>query len=214
MKKFFFFVIVIISLLTGCNEREIVFKRLYPDTSSLEKAREQRAAEIKAAEENTAFGHLLNSRISPKQIHLTVKEPVLVPETGNIAFAKSEHRAFALQYCWRATFEECGHVKPINLHNDIGDLAYQDNYIMTLFTVNKKTIVDMNIVPDEGMTPNPDRLEVYILEKSGDLTPYKTENFNSFTVPNDSNTYFFVLKGIYESHIGGVSYYMLKINVK
>ena len=216
MKKFVLFVIVIISLLTGCSEREIVYKRIYPDTSSLEKAREQRAAEIKAAEDNTEFGHLLNSRTDPRQIQLTVKE--LAPESEAELFTISEYRTFALQYCWRETFEECGHGKPINLHTNTGDLAVRDEFIMTPFTAIKESKVEMIIVSDEGMTPSPDRLEVYILEKSGDLTPYPheniTENYYRFTLPKDPNTYFFVLKGIYEEYIGGVAYYNLRITVK
>ena len=218
MKGFVLVVIVMVALLTGCNVREPVFERLYPDTSNLEKVRERRAAEIKAAEENTEFGHLLNSTTAPREILLTVREIELDPKFNTNVFKVSEHRAFALQYCWRATYEECGHVKPINLHNNNRNLAVRDVFVMTPITVNKESSIEMTVLPDEGITPSPERLEVYVLEKNGELTPYPStnilENLYSFTLPNDINTYFFVIKGIYEKHIGGVAYHMLKINLR
>ena len=206
MKKI---LILTLIFLMGCSVREPVYDRIFPDTSSLQKVRDERAAEIKAAEENTEYAHLINSSIAPRDIIVTVKE--YDKETNS--YKVTEYKAFALQICWRATLNECSHVKPINLHNDTGNLAVRDEFIMTPFTVNRGTNISLTIVPNEGLTPKPDRLEVYILEENGDLTPYPFDN-NTFKLPNDVNSYFFVLKGIYEEHIGGISYYMLRITLR
>lgn len=206
MKKFLLFIFTIVPLLTACNAREPIFDRLYPDTSSLEKVRKDRADEILAQELNSDFGHLIDSTTSPKYIKLTINDE------------EYEKRSFPLQFCWEKTYEECNDFKPINLHTDTRLIYRGDRHIMIPLTLERESTIGLTILPDDGITPDPDRFEVYILEKNGELTPYPSknsfENYFSFQLPNEINTYFFILKASYEKYIGGVSYYVLRITLK
>ena len=214
MKKYISLMILIVSLLTACNVREPVYERHYPDTSSLEIARVKRDAEIKLQEQNTVFDYLIDSSTPPKDIAITVTEPKSDLDNEPTT---SKYQAFALQYCWSKTYEECADIKPVNMYTYV-DVGRDDRFVLTAITVAKASHVEFKALSDSGKTPKQDRFELYLLERNGEITPYPLNNINgnnySFKLLDEVNTYYFVVKAIFEEYIGGVSYYMLRIVTK
>ena len=202
MKKIAFFLILLL-LLVGCSERELVFDRKYPNTSKIDSIRAQNTSN--QALNDSEFSKLINSRKLPEQIDIGVES------------VDEGYGAWPLDYCWGATYEECAHIKPRDIFNT-EQLGIQLPYV-TFKANSKVTLTYFNLATYNKELPIPDDIEVYIFNKDLTLTPYPYRKENDYTyefqTPSETiGSNMFMFKAIYKTNIGGVTYYPIHITNK
>ena len=215
MKKFYSFILISLCvIIAGCSERTLEFDRKYPNTSKIDELRIKKTEELLKGKVGTEFSHLLGSNVAPDSIKATYL--ITMGENAEIKVPDG-FNTNPLQYCWKKTVEECNHLTPINIHINTSPLE-SSGYRMSKAVLKPGERVSLNMFNIIDKTPLADNIELYILERDGSLTPHpisKLDKYNyAFDLPEDEKSYIFMIKAIFETHIGGIAYYPVNFNLR
>lgn len=207
IKKFSFLILLI--LLVGCSERELVFDRTYPDSSRYDvikaKKQAQQAEQAEQAERQKSASFLIASSFMPMGVNVFAEN-----NRGYIAYPSN--------FCWKATYEECADLKFVDAFNDHVLRTNEVSYYLTFIANSKVTLSYINITSVNETMPMPDDIEIYIFNKDKTLTPYPSKKIDAYQyeiiLPSEKTTYDFVFKTIYKKQIGGVTYYPVIIDLE
>lgn len=212
-----FFIIII--TLTGCNERELTFDRIYPDTAKLDEYREKRQLEI---EEEIKNSPTLVLETRPKPRSLLINEPIvdiepseeLDPSESLEPIEPNKINVSSSQFCWDYNYLDCdARVKPQHPY-DIPLLALVD-VKSVISSTNEVLQIFMEL--DRGsILPYPTRIEAYIYDLNKNLHLYQTVEDTTdimqfeLTSPSEPGSYMFLIKVFYKGEVQGVSYHPFK----
>ena len=196
MKKFKYFIIFVgLLVLTGCSERELTIDRVYPDTSSLEEAREKRQQELRIEKEVDLLSTLKKDNKRPRSLGISSPND----NTG--------YTVEAGPHCWANKLEECERMQPIH-PNDNSAPFYALYYLRV--AQNEKIVLGVDQTGPMHV-PFPARVEAYIYDENKNLHLHEAldnpeKNFY-ITAPSNLGSYIFQFKLYYEGDVEGISYH-------
>lgn len=148
------------------------------------------------------FENLIGSNTAPVEMNISTE------------FGDMGYYALPKNFCWKATFEECAHVKAVDVFNN----SFEEVSHALLDINSKITLSFMDSATISKELPTPDDLEIYIFNDDSTLTPLPSKKLDEyqyeFNVPSNPATHNIMFKAIYKTEIGGVTYYPFSITGK
>lgn len=193
-----FSILLALLVLTGCSARELEFERTYPDTVRLDEYRAQ-IEKIYAISSNDITTKVIEQWIQPRDFLFTGET---IDDSANVV---------ASQYCWGKSFRDCEKMKAVYPSEDT---------FGPILNIPVKANGIVKITPDlvDSGLPYPPLLEVYVYDLNRKIIMYdKLVNDGTsifkFTAPAEAQSYFFMIKAIYDGRLHGISYYPIRIDV-
>lgn len=196
--------LVLISLLlilTGCNVRAVEFDRTYPDMSELDELKAEKENERKSRPEYLKYVNLIDSNTPPLPISL------LSPNEDN---SFNELKLQATHFCWKDSMRDCLHIEA-ELVLDDPDLNIPE------YTIKKRKSMTLSTLPISDETPPPSNVEFALYNSEQMWYPFGFGRSNQYTydfnAPEEAGSYLYIFKAQYDSAIGGVALFPVKLNV-